>query len=385
MMSESTMTQEAGIYIHIPFCKQACHYCNFHFSTSLHYKPDLIKAICREIEIKSSILPTYSIRSIYFGGGTPSLLDESELSQLMEAIHKNFSVNDNAEITLEANPDDINPSSLLIFNSSGINRLSIGVQSIIDEHLIWMNRSHNATQAFQAIEASQDAGFTNLNIDIIFGVPGMTAQHIKQFITYICDSNIPHVSAYNLTVEEQTLLNKKIKNGLVKLPEEEQSVSAYLLIHKLLVQSNYNHYEVSNYALPGFESRHNSSYWSGHPYYGFGPAAHSFYDNIRSWNISNNQKYIRAVNEGNIPQESEQLTDDICFNEWLMTGLRTSKGISESNLLQFTSPQISHFKKQAFAYLKRGEMIYESGRYKLTPESWMISDHIIADLFVTRD
>ena len=381
-MNEPATSHEGGMYIHIPFCKQACHYCNFHFSTSLHYKSEIVAALCKEIELKAISNIPFTIHSIYFGGGTPSLLTKNEIAKILDKVNSSFKVTPDAEITLEANPDDITKESIELYLGQGINRLSIGVQSLTDEHLRWMNRSHNAIQARTAIRQTMDAGITNLNIDLIFGIPGLTDDQLTQYIEFIKENEIPHVSAYNLTVEEQTMLNKKIRQGEIILPGEDKNVTEYLLIHLLLTENGYQHYEISNYALKGMESRHNKAYWEGKPYIGIGPSAHSYDGQKRSWNIANNQKYIRSINENKLPEDSEIINNETRFNEWLMTRLRTAVGISEEQLLHQEQSLISHFKKKSYTFIQQGDIIYNNGHYKLTPESWMISDHIISSLFI---
>ena len=370
-----------GMYLHIPFCKQACHYCNFHFSTSLHYKDDSVDALCGEISIKGRQFNAPKLKTIYLGGGTPSLLSAVDLQNIFNSIKTNFQVNAEAEITLEANPDDINTDWLDMLQATPINRLSIGLQSFYNEHLTWMNRAHNEAEALQAIELSQERGYHNLNVDLIFGFDSLSLTQLETELKIIVAKKIPHISTYNLTVEEQTMLHKKIKRGEIQTPTEQTGVTHFLFIHEFLTQHGYAHYEISNYALPGFESQHNTAYWHGKPYLGIGPSAHSYFAETRSWNVSNNQQYIRALKEGKIPQESESLDDRTRYNELVMTSLRTQAGLSTAEIELFGEDIYRHFITKTLLLIKDGKIIQTDDRFILSLEGMILSDHIFVELF----
>ncbi len=313
----------AGIYIHIPFCRQACHYCNFHFSTSLRYKNELLGALLKETELQKDYLGNESIETIYFGGGTPSILQISDLRLQIEKIRETFNISKNAEITLEANPDDINEEKLAGWKEIGINRLSIGVQSFFEEDLLWMNRAHNSQQAVSSLQVAVKY-FDNITMDLIYGHPLLSNEKWKQNVEKVIALNIPHISCYALTVEPKTPLSKMIKEKKKEDVQQEKQAEQFLLLMQWLEDAGYEHYEISNFARPGRRSRHNSSYWQGKKYLGLGPSAHSFNDESRQWNISNNNVYIESLAENKIPFEKEILTPSQKVNEYIMTSLRTA-------------------------------------------------------------
>ncbi|PWT99648.1 MAG: coproporphyrinogen III oxidase [Bacteroidetes bacterium] len=372
----------AGIYVHIPFCKQACNYCNFHFSTSLQLKNDLVVALLKEIELTSPYEKSESTDTIYFGGGTPSLLGHVELSSILNAIFKKFKVVPGAEITLEANPDDINPEVLKFWKDEGINRLSIGIQSFYNRDLRWMNRAHNSEQGIRSMEQSLKAGFDNFSIDLIYGIPGLMDEEWVKNIEKVTAFNVPHISCYALTVEPKTALKKLIETKKVPDVDAEQQSRQFLLLMEKLEAEGYDHYEISNFAVPGKRSRHNSSYWMGKPYYGFGPAAHS-YDgiNTRSWNIANNALYIKSISAGQIPFEKEELNDSQKLNEYIMTSLRTMEGMS---LLKITDEYGEDAAEKVLKTLKKFEdKIYRAGdNIILTKTGKLYADGIASELFV---
>ena len=331
----------AGFYIHIPFCKQACYYCNFHFSTSENNRKEITGSLIKEIKLRreaiekngNSELAVLSsaeekIETIYFGGGTPSLLSPDEIFSIISAIKINYQVVPGAEVTLEANPDDIHSEKLVVWKNSGINRLSIGIQSFIERDLKWMNRAHNVEQAINSINLSLDAGFENFSIDLIFGTPGLTDQEWKKNIQTVIDLNVPHVSAYALTVEPKTALEKMIELKKKENVNNEVQAKQFLILMEMMRRAGYEHYEISNFAKPGFRSRHNSSYWQGEKYIGIGPSAHSFNGNERSWNVANNQIYIKSLEQNQIESEKEILTSAQKLNEYVMTSLRTIEGMN---------------------------------------------------------
>ena len=372
----------AGIYLHIPFCKQACHYCNFHFTTSLRYKDDLVAALVKEVGLQKSYLPTGTIDTIYFGGGTPSLLSIADCRLLIESIKQTFPVAADAEITLEANPDDITTEKLEGWKEAGINRLSIGVQSFFEEELRWMNRAHSASHARQCIELSLAAGFTNMTIDLIYGSPLLTDEMWEQNVQTALQYNIPHLSCYALTVEEKTPLHKLINNQQKPSVDPDKQGHQFLLLMQWLRAAGYEHYEVSNFAKPGFRSRHNSSYWKGQPYLGLGPSAHSFNGRERQWNITNNQQYIASIQKGQVPFEKEVLSATDQLNEYLMISLRTTEGVDlglveerwgakeKDRLLTSIRPSVLH-----------GTIQQQNNHIKLTDEGLLLADGIAAILF----
>lgn len=371
-----------GIYIHIPFCRQACLYCNFHFSTSLRLKNDLIRALLKEIALTHVYDEGETIETVYFGGGTPSLLTAEELKFIMEALHQKFTIRADAEITLEANPDDVSAVRLAEWKNTGINRLSMGVQSFFEEDLKWMNRAHNARQAIDSIALAQDAGFNNLTIDLIFGLPGLSDEKWQQNVQKAINFNISHLSCYALTVEPKTTLHNMISKHKLPDMDAEQQARQFMQLMQWLTEAGYEHYEISNFALPGRKSRHNSSYWQGKPYYGFGPAAHSFNGrDIRSWNVANNAMYIRSIEQNLLPAEQEKLTLVQRLNEYLMTGLRTMEGIDMEYIQkQFGNAAVEEISVRAQQYVPE-KMVFTHQRLRLTDRGKLFADGIAADLF----
>ena len=319
----------SGIYLHIPFCKQACHYCNFHFSTSLKYKDAFLSALLKEIVLQQTFFsnPDTIIETVYFGGGTPSLLSIEEIKTIFNKLQQCFHLSKDTEITLEANPDDLSLTKLKTLKQyTPINRLSIGVQSFQSADLLFMNRAHNVEQAHDVIQNALKTGFDNLTIDLIYGTPTMSMQQWKENLNIVFQYNISHISAYCLTVEPKTALHHFVKTGKAADIDEEMAARQFEYLVEAANKAGYEQYEISNFCKPGYISRHNSSYWTGKPYLGLGPAAHSFQGNTRQWNVANNIKYIKRVEAGIVPFEKEILTIDQQFNEYLMTALRTQKG-----------------------------------------------------------
>jgi len=363
----------AGIYIHIPFCKQACHYCNFHFATSLHYKNDLVAALLKEISLQKEYLEGESVETIYFGGGTPSLCTSQELKSIVETIKSVLNVINDAEITLEANPDDISDEMLAGWKEIGINRLSIGVQSFFEEDLKWMNRAHTAQQAIDTLQLAKKH-FDNITIDLIYGTPQLTNEKWEQNVKTAVSLNIPHLSCYALTVENRTPLDKMIRQNKSPDINPDKQSEQFLLLMQWLEEAGYEHYEISNFARPGWRSRHNSSYWQGKKYLGLGPSAHSFNGISRQWNISNNNIYIESIKKGIIPLEKEILTETQKLNEYIMTSLRTVGGLS----LDITGKEMID-KSQKF--IAAGLMKLENNSLVLTREGKLLADGIAAELF----
>lgn len=370
----------AGIYIHIPFCKQHCYYCNFHFATSLRYKNELLAALQKEIELQKNYLQDEKIETVYFGGGTPSLLTIEEIKGLIKKLNQHFHIVKNAEITLETNPDDITEDKLKDWKSTGINRLSIGIQSFFEEDLLWMNRAHNARQAKESLLLAINY-FDNITIDLIYGTPILTNEKWKQNVETAVSLNIPHLSCYALTVEPKTPLDKRIKRHQSENVNPDKQSEQFLLLMKWMEESGYEHYEISNFSRQGYRSQHNSSYWSGKKYLGIGPSAHSFNGTERQWNIANNNTYSSSLSNEIIPFEKEILTPIQQLNEYIMTALRTAEGIDiEVLITKFGSDKkiilekLKRFKENELLIIKGNSII-------LTKEGKLLADGIAAALF----
>lgn len=370
-----------AIYLHIPFCKQACHYCNFHFSTSLRYKDDVVKALCKEAVLQKDYTGKEIIDTIYFGGGTPSLLGLDDLQQILQTIRDHFPVDAHAEITLEANPDDITAKKLQDWKSAGINRLSMGVQSFFEEDLQWMNRAHHATEALSSIKLALDY-FDNITIDLIYGSPGFSNEKWKQNVQTAIDLGIPHLSCYALTVEPKTPLDKLIRQKEKQDVDPDLQSAQFLLLMEWMAAAGYEHYEISNFAKPGWRSKHNSAYWQGKTYLGLGPSAHSFNGSERQWNVSNNNLYVTAIQKGELPAEKETLSPVQQLNEYIMTALRTMEGIRINILQEKHAVDISAFRKKAAGYIHTGHIIEQNGSFILTNEGKLLADGIASSLFV---
>lgn len=386
----------AGIYIHIPFCKQACYYCNFHFSTSLANKEKMVQALVKEIELRSFISKQNPendveiisaeeeiIETIYFGGGTPSLLSEKEISSILSSIKKNYSLAADLEITLEANPDDITFEKLIEWKNAAINRLSIGIQSFLERDLLWMNRAHNAEQALNSIHLTREAGFQNFSIDLIFGTPRLADEEWEKNIQTVVDFDIPHISSYALTVEPKTALQRMIELKKKENINSDVQSKQYLMLMETLRSAGYEHYEISNFAKPGFRSKHNSSYWQSKKYIGIGPSAHSFNGKIRTWNKANNMIYIKSLRENIIPFEKEILSETQKLNEYVMTSLRTIEGLDlnfiESNFSKKERNRIENLLNQK---IKREDYFLENDKIILTDEGKLFADAVAVEFFV---
>lgn len=375
----------AGIYIHIPFCKQACLYCNFHFSTSLRLRNEFIDALLKEIALTEVFTPFPDIESVYFGGGTPSLLLPEELAMIFDALSKKFTLPLHDEITLEANPDDISIDKLVAWRNLGINRLSIGVQSFFDEDLRWMNRAHDAQQSVNSIRYAQDKGFENLTIDLIYGLPELSDIRWAKNVEQVTELHIPHISCYALTVEPRTALYSLIRKKKLRDTDPGQQVRQSNYLMKRLGDAGYEHYEISNFALPGKRSIHNSSYWLGKAYYGFGPSAHSFNGaDTRSWNIANNALYIQSLRDGKIPSEKEILTTTQRLNEYIMTALRRIEGIDLEYVCKTFGGESGERLLQSAQPFLKDKLLLENNRLRLTQSGKHFADGIASDLFETE-
>ncbi len=394
-----------GVYLHIPFCKQACHYCNFHFSTSLKYKEEMVAAMLQELDLRQDYLAEKELDSIYFGGGTPSLLTETELMRFFEEIDKRFTIKADAEITLEANPDDLTAGKFTALRRTPVNRLSIGIQSFHEEDLQFFNRAHNAREARACLDRAQAAGFHGLTIDLIYGSPTTSDERWAENLDIAFRYDIPHLSAYGLTVEEKTALHHFIKAGKVAPVDEERTARQFDMLLDVTRAHGYVHYEISNFAKPGRFAVHNSSYWRGEPYLGLGPSAHSFNGVSRQWNVANNMKYMRALASpalreqlpgttpgmtppGEMPAREntffdiEFLTPADRYNEYVMTGLRTIWGVELSRIRQMGEKYEEHFLKHIQPFLEAGQAKREGDTIRLTDAGKFLADGIAAEAFL---
>lgn len=374
----------AGIYIHIPFCKQACYYCNFHFSTSLRYKNEFITALLKEIELQAAdnYLQSQLVETIYFGGGTPSLLSTEEVSLILQKLHDQFPVISTPEITLEANPDDVTNEKLAGWKAAGVNRLSIGIQSLFDEDLQWMNRAHTATDAREVIQKARDAGFENFTVDLIYGTPGLTDKKWQQNMEWVLQQNITHLSSYALTVEEKTPLDKQIRLHQKANIDADQQNRQFNMLMDTMQQAGFEHYEISNFAKPGHRSKHNSSYWHGGSYLGLGPSAHSFNGNSRQWNVANNQQYIQLLQQAVIPFEKEDLTATQQLNEYIMTSLRLMEGCNLAFVKEkFGNEKANQLRMEALKSMQKDWLMEKDDHLILTNQGKLFADRIAADLF----
>lgn len=371
-------------YFHIPFCKQACHYCDFHFSTSIKYKDELLEAMLQEIVLRASYLEDKKVDSIYFGGGTPSILEAKEIDRLIGQVAKYFEISSGAEITLEANPDDLDKKKVQELRNTEINRFSIGIQSFYEEDLRWMNRAHNAEEAKSSIMRVQDAGFENITCDLIYGYPLLTNLKWKSNMQQLIELEVPHISSYSMTVEKKTALAHMINKESTPPLNEEQSAEQMLMLIETLLSSGYEHYEISNFAKADRYARHNSNYWKGKPYLGIGPSAHSFNGTSRSWNIANNALYIKGILAKELPLETEQLSKNERFNEYVMTSLRTKWGIDQEYVKkEFGDDYLNSIKRSIEEYIhNRSVGISEDGKIILNPSGKLIADQIASELFI---
>lgn len=372
----------AGIYIHIPFCKQSCSYCDFHFSTSLKYKPDLVKGILSEINIRKTQL-TGEINTIYFGGGTPSILNGDDLKLIAEAVYKNYNVASAVEFTLECNPDDLSQNKLKELQNSGVNRLSIGVQSFNNNELKFFNRAHNANEAEGCIKRSQDVGFENLSIDLIYGSPLLTDKVWLENLEKINNFDVPHLSAYGLTVEPKTKLAHQIEMGELPSLNDEKMITQFKTLIEKTRAFGLTQYEISNFGKEGFYSKHNSNYWKGAEYLGFGPSAHSFVGNKRIWNVAHNIRYTNALLNKEVFFEEEIIDEKTAFNEYVLTRLRTIWGIDLAYIKRSFSEEINtHFRNEISLYLNSSYLQARKNKITLTQEGIFIADKITSDLFI---
>ena len=372
----------SGIYIHIPFCKQACYYCDFHFSTSLKKKDQLISALAKELQLRKDEFKNSTVETIYFGGGTPSLLSIEELQFLIDTVHENYSVATSPEITLEANPDDLFEEKIIELSQSPINRLSIGIQSFYEKDLKLMNRAHNATEAKKCLEIATQY-FDNISLDLIYGIPNSTSQEWLNNIEMALSFGVPHISSYALTVEPKTALANFIDKGIIDDVDDEVAHQQFHQLIEQLEDAGFEHYELSNFAKPGYYSKNNSAYWLGKPYIGIGPSAHSFNGDQRAWNVKNNSIYIKKIEENVLPLEIETLTKNDKYNEFVMTGLRTIWGVSLSKIEDKFGLHYKNFLiKEAQFYINEQLLYIEKDSLKATKKGKFLTDGIASELFM---
>jgi oxygen-independent coproporphyrinogen-3 oxidase len=372
----------SGIYIHIPFCKKACHYCDFHFSTSLKKKDEMVFALAKEMMLRATEFKDEVVETIYFGGGTPSILEIYDLRFLIDEVYRNYTVAENPEITVEANPDDLTETRIIELSQNKINRLSIGIQSFFEDDLKLMNRAHNSEEAKKCLEIATQY-FDNISIDLIYGVPNMSNEKWLQNIETALSFNVPHISSYALTVEPKTALHTFIQKGIIPPPDDEVAQEHFHLLVDKLEENGFIHYELSNFGKSTYFSKNNSSYWLGKKYIGIGPSAHSYNGISRSWNISNNTLYLKSISENILPSETETLTKTDRYNEYVMTGLRTIWGISLDRIeTEFGKTYLDYLNKQSYNYIEDHFLFVDDNILRTTKIGKFLSDGIASDLFM---
>ena len=377
----------SGIYIHIPFCKQACHYCDFHFSTNLKKKDEMVLALAKEIEIRKSEFHDEIVETIYFGGGTPSILQIADLRFLIDEVYKNYKVVENPEITVEANPDDLTETRIIELSKNKVNRLSIGIQSFFEDDLKMMNRAHNVEEAKKCLEIATQY-FDNISIDLIYGIPEMSNEKWLQNIETALSFGVPHISSYALTVEPKTALHSFIQKGIIPQPDDEVAQEHFHILVDRLSENGFIHYELSNFGKENYFSKNNSSYWLGKKYIGIGPSAHSYDGKNRGWNVSNNSLYIKSIQENKLPIEIETLTKTDCYNEYVMTGLRTIWGVSLERIEQeFGKSYLDYLLNQSKKHIEQSLLEFVKSSevetvLKTTKKGKFLSDGIASDLFL---
>jgi oxygen-independent coproporphyrinogen-3 oxidase len=375
----------SGIYIHIPFCKKACTYCDFHFSTSLKYVDEMTDAICAEI-IKKKDRITDQVGSIYFGGGTPSVLPSKSFEKIFDTLTQHFSISSDAEITIEANPDDLNARKIAELRQLPVNRFSIGIQSFFEEDLIWMNRAHNANEAEDCIKRSQDAGFENLSIDLIYGYPLLTDSKWLSNINKAIEFQTPHISAYSLTVEPKTALASAIKRGQQPPINDEQSAAQFITLIEKLKEGGFEQYEISNFSKPEKYAVHNTNYWRGIPYLGIGPSAHGFDGQTRYLNVASNAQYLQHLEKGELAETIEELDQYDRFNEYIMTSLRTMWGTDLNKIAaDFGQLFLTDTLKAIKPFIERAWLKKQDNHLVLTQEGKLFADYIASELFLIQD
>ena len=372
----------AGIYVHIPYCKQKCHYCDFHFSTTLRTKEDLLNALKKEIELQNNFLEGQNINTIYFGGGTPTILKQEELMQLFDVLYQNFHIAIDAEITIEANPDDLTAQKVKELRKTPVNRFSIGVQSFQDADLQFMNRAHNAEESLGSIKRVQDSGWENITIDLIYGTPTLSDTEWQNNLQTAINQEVPHISAYALTVEKNTALHHFIENKKCAPLSEEKSARQFLQVMETLPKSGFIQYEISNFAQEGFYSQHNSNYWKGEKYLGIGPSAHSFNGIERQWNIANNLHYIQQISKGIVPAKTEKINEKQRYNDYILTTLRTKQGVNINFIKYHFSSNYERFLiNSAQKWINSAHLLINNDLLTLSKKGMLMADYISSDLF----
>lgn len=372
----------SGIYIHIPFCKQACHYCDFHFSTNLKKKEEMVLALAKEIQLRKNEFQDEIVETIYFGGGTPSILSIEDLRFLIDEVYRNYKVVENPEITVEANPDDLTENRIIELSKNKVNRLSIGIQSFFEDDLKMMNRAHNVEEAKKCLEIATQY-FDNISIDLIYGVPQMSNEKWLQNIETAMSFGVPHISSYALTVEPKTALHSFIKKGIIPQPDDEVAQEHFQILVDKLSENGFIHYELSNFGKENYFSKNNSSYWLGKKYIGIGPSAHSYDGKNRGWNVSNNSLYIKSIQENKLPIEIETLSKTDRYNEYIMTGLRTIWGVSLERVEQeFGKTYLDYLNRQAAKFIEDHFLFVDDNILRTTKKGKFLSDGIASDLFL---
>jgi len=372
-----------GIYLHIPFCRQACRYCDFFFSVSLRNVDEYVDCLIKEIEIKAGEGQRAALETLYLGGGTPSVLAEKQHEKILDAIHRHFKFRDDAEWTIECNPDDLSPAYLEQLKRLGFNRISIGIQSFFEKDLKLMRRSHSSDQAEQSVRDASAAGFDNLTLDLIYGIPGQSLKEWEKNIEKALSLPVSHISAYHLTFEPGTVFDHWRKKGRLLPVHEEESVKQYRELRESLSGNGFDHYEISNFARNGKMSAHNMIYWSGKPYLGLGPSAHSYNGSRRSWNISSLKKYMEGISTGVCINEKENLTVRERYHDYLITSLRTKWGADPEYIQQhFGEALLEHFSQKSKSFLEDGSLWTMDSHVAIHPDHWLIADHILREMFV---
>ncbi|MEJ6786204.1 MAG: radical SAM family heme chaperone HemW [Bacteroidota bacterium] len=373
----------AGIYIHIPFCKKACFYCDFHFSVSFQQKDEVVASLIKELKERKNFIGQEEVKTIYFGGGTPSVLNAGNISEILKEAYAQYTVNDNAEITFECNPDDLSKEYLVGLKESGVNRLSIGIQSLNDESLTWMNRSHNVTQALQAIDSAAALGFRDMSIDLIYGIPMLTEDEWRQTLKRALAMPVNHLSAYSLTLEENTPYNKLVEQKKYKKPNDDEASRHFEILLEEIKLAGWEHYEVSNFCKAGNYSKHNTAYWQNVKYLGIGPSAHSFDGKSRHWNVRSNKEYIQKIQAGESVSESEELSTKDIVNEALLTGLRTKWGVNLAEVKEQYEYDIAATNQtQIMEWQQKDWLEMKDGVLRLRADGFLFADYIASELFV---
>lgn len=371
----------AGIYLHIPFCKTRCIYCDFYSSTRSELRSHYVTALCRELTMRKDYLKGEKVETIYFGGGTPSQLGKDDFTLIFDTIREQYGLEQSQEITLEANPDDLTPEYLSMLSTLPFNRISMGIQTFDDATLKLLNRRHNAQTAIEAVGRCREAGFRNISIDLIYGLPGETRERWESDLRQAIDLNVEHISAYHLIYEEDTPIYKMLKQHRIDEVDEDSSLQFFTLLMEHLQKAGYEHYEISNFCRPEKQSRHNTSYWKGIPYLGCGPSAHSFNGTTREWNVSSIDTYIKGIEENRRAFETEFLDPATRYNEFIITTMRTAWGTPIEKLKQeFGDEMWDYCRKMAAPYLANGKLEVHDGALKLTREGIFISDSVMSDL-----